>query len=128
MRSLFKFLVIVISFTFVAVVIASCGAQPNVTNVNTTNLNANSSNNLANANTAATNTNSNSSITVSEAAEPSEYQANVAIKLEALGNQQKTTLPTLSAKVARKGTDRRMEFIMPAAATWFIWTKAARTT
>jgi len=114
MRTLFKFLLLLICFSFAVVLTATCDMQQGVANSNAYNRNSNSSNGLANANTMSTNSNSTSSVTVSEAAEPSEYQANVAIKLEALGNQQKTSLPTLSAKVARKGTDRRMEFIMPA--------------
>jgi hypothetical protein len=38
----------------------------------------------------------------------------VTLKLEAIGNQQTTALPTLSAMVARNTVDRRMEFTMPA--------------
>jgi hypothetical protein len=49
-----------------------------------------------------------------ETKEPEEYQATVTLKLEAIGGQQKTALPTLAAKVARSGSDRRMEFSMPA--------------
>jgi hypothetical protein len=49
-----------------------------------------------------------------DAKEPEQYQATVTIKLEAVGDQQKTALPALSAVVARNTTDRRMEFTMPA--------------
>lgn len=111
MFTLFKFLVLMIVFSCAVALTATCDMQQGVSNANLANSNVNVSNH-ANMNMA--NTNSTSSVTVSEAAEPSEYQANIAVKLEALGNQQKTTAPTLSAKVARKGTDRRMEFIMPA--------------
>jgi hypothetical protein len=87
--------------------------QQATTNTNVvTNSNVNASN-LANTNTNVSNT-STSTVTVSEAAEPTEYQANVTVKLEALGEQQKATMPTLNAKVARKGNDRWMEFRMPA--------------
>jgi hypothetical protein len=48
-----------------------------------------------------------------EAKEPDEYQATVKLSLEALGDQQKATLPGLSANVARSGADRRMEFALP---------------
>jgi len=88
--------------------------QQGVSNANTGNRNSNASNIAANTNTAPANANSASLVTVSEAAEPSEYQANVALRVEALGGDKKTTLPTLSAKVARKNGDRLMEFAMPA--------------
>jgi len=92
---------------------ATCDVQQRVSNTNVGNLNSNTSNIAANTNTAPTNANS-ASVTVSEAAEPSEYQANVALRVEALGGDKKTTMPTVSAKVARKDGDRRMEFTMPA--------------
>ncbi|MFL6467088.1 MAG: hypothetical protein ACJ72Z_03930 [Pyrinomonadaceae bacterium] len=113
MRSLFKFLVASIVFSIAVVLTATCDMQQGTANTNVvTNSNVNVSN-LANTNTNISNSNS-MSITVSEAAEPSEYQANVTVKLEALGNQQKATMPTLNARVARKGNDRWMEFRMPA--------------
>lgn len=93
---------------------AACGTMGPV-NSNVANTNANASNVRANTNTNVnTNTNTNSAATVTEAAEPNEYQATVNVKFEALGSQQKMTMPTLSAKVARSGTNRRMEFAMPA--------------
>ncbi len=112
MLSLCKVFASVIIVSFAVLVTATCDTQQGVSNTNVvTNSNVNASN-LANTN--ANISNSTSSITVSEAAEPTEYQANVTVKLEALGNQQKTTMPTLNAKVARKGNDRWMEFRMPA--------------
>ncbi len=91
-----------------------CGPQPVTTNVNVitnsnlSNANANrSSANMANANTAAASA-------VTEAAEPTEYQATVTVRLETIGDQQKMTMPTLTANVARSGSDRRMQFTMPA--------------
>lgn len=90
-----------------------CGAQPVGTNVNLANSSANRGNSVnSNVNTA--NTNSASSSTVVETKEPDNYQATVSVKLEGIGSQQTTALPTLSAKVARGGDDRRMEFTMPA--------------
>lgn len=97
-----------------AFALAGCGAQPgtNIGNAGVTVSNANT--NTAQAN-AATTTNSNSGPTVVvESREPAQYQAKVDLKLEAVGGEQKTAMPTLTAIVARSGDDRRMEFSMPA--------------
>ncbi|MBA2736951.1 MAG: hypothetical protein H0U50_09230 [Pyrinomonadaceae bacterium] len=48
-----------------------------------------------------------------ETKEPEQYEAKVLLKLEAVGDQQKTTLPTISANVARNGAERRMELTLP---------------
>lgn len=112
MRNLFKITLSLVIFSFAVAITASCDMQQGVSNTNVGNLNSNTSNVAAKTNTAPTNANSASS--VSEAAEPSEYQANVALRVEALGGDKKTTMPTVSAKVARKDGDRRMEFTMPA--------------
>lgn len=106
-RPLGLFLSLPVSFC-----LAGCGAQPGVTNVNLTNSGANTSN--SNINSAPANSASGSTTTVIESREPGQYQAKVTLKLEAIGAQQSTTLPTLTATVARSGTDRRMEFAMPA--------------
>ncbi|MDQ3491608.1 MAG: hypothetical protein M3449_11180 [Acidobacteriota bacterium] len=101
-------------FSIVSFILIGCGAQPGTTNVNLANSNANSSNLMANvSNMNSSNSNSMASSMV-ETKEPEEYQATVTLKLEAIGGQQKTALPTLAAKVARSGSDRRMEFSMPA--------------
>lgn len=89
--------------------IAACGAQPTTVNSNFSN------SNVANTNTSNTaNANTSTAVAVSEAAEPNEYSATVTIKLEALGQTQNISLPTLVAEVARSGSDRRMVFTMPA--------------
>ena len=114
MLSLAKFFASVSLFSLAVMLTATCDTQQGVSNTNVvTNSNVNASN-LANANTNISNSNSTSTVTVSEAAEPSEYQANVSVKLEALGEQSKSTMPALNARVARKGNDRWMEFRMPA--------------
>lgn len=95
----------------VSFVLLGCGAQPGVTNVNPPNSNANRSNSLANTKSANTNAVSTAAI---ETKEPEQYQATVTLKLEAIGDQQQTAFPTLTADVARSGTDRRMQFTMPA--------------
>ena len=100
--------------TVISFILIGCGAQPGTTNMNLVNSNRNTSNSVANlSNVNSTNSNTMSS-SMAEAKEPDEYQATVTLKLEAIGDQQKTTLPTLNANVARSGTDRRMEFAMPA--------------
>jgi len=114
MRNLLKFTVFLLVFSFAIALTATCDMQQGVSNANIGNINSNASNIAANANATMTNSNSASSVTVAEAAEPSEYQATVALRVEALGGDKKTTVPTISTKVARKGDDRRMEFTMPA--------------
>lgn len=96
-----------------SLVVLSIGCQSNTanSNANLVNTNANVTNaftNSANTNT----TNMNSSVSVIESQEPEEYQAMVKLSLEALGETQKATLPTIGANVARNGADRRMEFTM----------------
>lgn len=63
-----------------------------------------------------TNSNSGSSTTTATAVEtnePQQYQATVTLKLEAGGNDKKSTLPAITAQVARSGENRRMEFSLP---------------
>lgn len=112
MLTLVKSLASLLVFSFAVALTATCDMQQQgVSNTNTANSNVSK---LSNTNTNISNSNSISSVTVSEANEPSEYQATVAIRLEGIGTQPNRALPTLSAKVARNGTDRRMEFMMPA--------------
>jgi hypothetical protein len=91
-----------------AVLLTSCAGTPAPSNtVVSTNMNAASP---------AVNTNSNSNSTTTSAIdtrEPDNYQATVTIKLEAMGGQSPVSMPTLGAKVARNGNDRRMEFTGP---------------
>jgi len=96
-------------------VVFSVGCQPqtSTTNANLVNTNANIANSFANgSNTNSTNMNSSVSSAI-ETREPEQYEAKVLLKLEAVGDQQKTTLPTISANVARNGTERRMELTLP---------------
>src|SRR3569832_1003433 len=89
-----------------AYLLTSCAGAPTNTVVNT-NINAASP-------SINTNTNSNTSTTSAiDTREPDNYQATVTIKLEAMGGQNPVTMPTLGAKVARNGDDRRMEFTGP---------------
>ncbi|HKP70443.1 MAG TPA: hypothetical protein VJV05_14240 [Pyrinomonadaceae bacterium] len=99
-----------IGSTVLASVLVATGCQGPATNTtvatNSTNVSSNTNFN-SNTNTNAT---SSTSITTSE---PNEYQANIKLTLETMGEAQKATLPTLGAMVARSGADRVMEFIMP---------------
>lgn len=91
------------------ITLAGCGAQPTVTNTNTVNSNVNTANTAVNTNTAA-----NTETATVAAREPDQYEATVTVKVEAVGQNQKSAMPTLAANVARSGNDRRMEFTMPA--------------
>ncbi len=88
----------------------------------TTSVNVNSGNNEnginENANSNSTgndNAESTSDTTTStiEATEPDKYEAKVNLNFEAVGGDNKASLPGLAAKVARDGADKRMEFSMP---------------
>jgi len=93
---------------------AGCAGTATNSNVNLVNQNANLSNTFnSNTNMNAINANTTSSTSGVETKEPDQYQATVTLKLEAVGDQQKTALPTIATNVARMGTDRRMEFNLP---------------
>lgn len=90
----------------------ACQTQTGTGNVNLANSNANISNTLANAGNLNA-VNSNISSSAIDTREPDEYQATVKLTMEAVGDAQKTSLPALSANVARSGSDRSMEFVLP---------------
>src|SRR5687768_9998425 len=81
-----------------------CGAPGTNTTVSNTNVNSNT-NLLSNTNLNSTTTNT----TAITTREPESYQANVRLSLQALGDAQTATMPTLGAVVARSGADRVME-------------------
>src|SRR5688572_10419180 len=90
----------------VASIVIAAGCQP--------------STNTSVANTATVNTNTNinrntnvSSTTTITTSEPEQYQANIKMTLETLGETQKASLPPIGAMVARSGADRVMEFVLP---------------
>lgn len=97
------------SIVLTAIMIAG-GCQPpagNTTVANTTTVNTNSNSNTnANVGTIVTT----KTITASE---PEQYQANIKLTLETLGETQKASSPPLGARVARSGADRVMEFALP---------------
>ena len=93
-----------------------CGAPVTTSNSNATISNSNNANLNININSNAnlTNSNANTSGGTSsiETKEPDVYTATVTLKLETLGDQ-KVSVPSLQANVARNGEDRRMEFSLP---------------
>jgi hypothetical protein len=91
------------------ILLNGCQPQPGNTTANTASVNSsyNSSNTNYNAGNSAT------TGAVITAREPDQYQANVRLTLETLSQQQKGTLPTIGAFVARSGDDRAMEFTLP---------------
>lgn len=102
-------------FVGLLAVLFTVGCQTPATNT-TTNTNTNLSNtnvNMTNTNMNMTNTSANTTTGAMETREPSEYQADVTLKFEAVGDQKSTLPAALMAKVARQGENRRMEFTLP---------------
>jgi hypothetical protein len=91
-------------------ILAGCGAPAGNSNMAASNTNFTNSN-ISNINTS--NVNSTFTSTAVDAREPDKYQALVKLNFEAVGDQQKATLPTISAVVSRNSQDRRMEFALP---------------
>ena len=98
-------------FLIMASVFVTVGCGGAAINVNTA-----SNSNINTSTNAAANTNFNSSAPSSStvtASEPEQYQANVKLSLQAMGDTQTTTMPSLAAVVGRSGADRVMEFALP---------------
>ena len=90
-----------------ASILIAAGCQMPATNTNV------ATNTAVNTNTnVSSNTNISSTSTTITTSEPNEYQANVKLTLETMGDQ-KASMPTVGAMVARSGADRVMEFAMP---------------
>lgn len=79
------------------------------TNTTTTTTNTNAG---ANTNTTTTTTTTTTG-TAPDTREPEKYRATINLKLEATGNQQTTSLPTLVSEFARDGANRRLSFTLP---------------
>jgi hypothetical protein len=114
------------------IVFAGCAGQQTSNTVTNANMNlVNTNANVANSFAGGANTNaanmSSSEISSIETREPEQYEAKVLLKLEAVGDQQKTALPTLGAIVSRSGTDRRMEFSLPGTNEKVIYLDKAGT-
>jgi hypothetical protein len=92
-----------------------CGAPVSNGNSNTAISNSSNLNININSNANSTNVNANTSTSGGasvDAKEPDVYTATVTLKLETMGDQ-KMSVPSLQANVARNGSDRRMEFSLP---------------
>lgn len=107
-----------LSTVLFSAVVFSIGCQPqtSTSNANLISTNANIANSFANGSNS-NSSNMNSSVSSSSSAvetkEPEQYEAKVLLKLEAIGDQKNTTLPAISANVARNGAERRMELTLP---------------
>lgn len=112
MQKTIKLLIVGIAAALSVSGLAGCGSQPVDVNTNVSVTNTGAANPAVNSN--ASNANVSSDTTTISAREPEQYQATVRLKFEAVGNQQASAMPTLTANVARSGNDRRMEFTMPA--------------
>jgi hypothetical protein len=102
-----------------ALLTLGCGAPVSNGNSNTTISNSSNLNININSNANLTNTNANTAggggsggSSSVETKEPDVYTATVTLKLETMGDQ-KVSVPSLQANVARNGEDRRMEFSLP---------------
>lgn len=92
----------------VTAILVAAGCQPPATNTNVANTTAINTNTNVNSN-------ANTGITTGTitTGEPDQYQANVRLTLETMG-EQKASTPPLGAVVARSGADRVMEFTLPS--------------
>ena len=102
-----KWGIFLIGSIVMASVLMAGGCQAPSTNTNVaTNRPVNTNTNVN------SNTNMTSSTTTITTSEPNEYQANVKLTLESMG-EQKASTPPIGAMVARSGADRVMEFALP---------------
>ena len=96
-----------------AFIVASTGCQPAANSNANANINANLS---VNTNSTGTNTNTNTSPVspgTIAAKEPDAYRATLVFTAVTEGGEKTIGIPTLSAEVARRGTDRRVSFKLP---------------
>ena len=107
MREIKHGLTLVGSIVLTAIVFA-VGCQPPATNSTVTNTTVRTNTNLS------TNTNSVTTTTTTiTTSEPEQYQANIKLTFQTIGQTQQAALPPLGAVVARSGVDRVMEFTLP---------------
>jgi len=104
----FKYGLYLIGSIVLASILMAAGCQPAATNTTV----PNTARDNANTNRT-TNTNVSTTTTTITTSEPDQYQANIRLTLETIGSEQKATLPTIGATVARSGADRVMEFALP---------------
>lgn len=95
----------------IASIAIASGCQPPATNTAVANKPAVNVNSNANVNA---NSNSAVATTAIVTSEPEQYQANIRLTLETMGEKQNASLPPVGAVVARSGADRVMEFALPS--------------
>ena len=102
-------IVLVIAISIVVIAASGCTRGPEANaNINTnTNVNVN-----ANA-TGATNINASTAPSTIAAKEPETYRATIVFTAETEGGDKAIGIPTLSAEVAKSGSDRRLSFKLP---------------
>ena len=100
-------LVLALSATLITV--SGCARGPAESNVN---LNVNTNANV-NANVVAANANVATAPSTLAAKEPDKYRATLVFSAETEGGEKTIGIPTLSAEVAKNGTDRRLSFKLP---------------
>jgi uncharacterized protein affecting Mg2+/Co2+ transport len=103
----FRLLLIVVPL---AIIVLNAACQPAGKS------NTNSSNLATNTNTAAVNTNTENTVGAGPAIntrEPAKYSATLVFTIETEGREKVVGIPPLSARVARNGDDRRVEFTLP---------------
>jgi hypothetical protein len=101
-------LVLVLTISVVLIASSACTRSANVNaNINT-NINTN-----VNANATGTNINASSAPSTIAAREPDSYKATIVFTAETEGGDKTIGIPTLSAEVAKNGSDRRLSFKLP---------------
>jgi hypothetical protein len=101
-------LVLVLAISSVVIASSSCARGPAANaNINT-NVNTN-----VNANATAANINASTAPSTIAAREPESYKATIVFTAETEGGDKAIGIPTLSADVAKSGTDRRLSFKLP---------------
>src|SRR6185295_1333921 len=101
---------LVLAISVFVIAMSGCARGP-AENANTVNTNINTN---VNANVAAnTNINANTAPSTFAAREPNTYRATIVFTAETEGGDKAIGIPTLSAEVAKSGSDRRLSFKLP---------------
>ena len=101
--------ILVLALSATLITVSGCARGPAESNVN---LNVNTNVN-ANANVVAANANVATAPSTLAAREPDKYRATLVLSAETEGGDKTIGIPTLSAEVAKNGTDRRLAFKLP---------------
>lgn len=102
-------IIFVLALSATLITVSGCARGPAESNVN---LNVNTNANL-NANVVAANANVATAPSTLAAKEPDRYRATLVLSAETEGGEKTIGIPTLSAEVAKNGTDRRLSFKLP---------------